>query len=223
MWVCDYTIYRVVLVGIVQKDMSLRIGWKGLESGDPSWIRQRGAGTIISRRLSPFSFRVASMLSRGGKSLRKDHCAPTRSHDRRIATHRRRVPCVIGVTGTVEIFIGSSLLLRYVSVLQYYIGPLSFLLIRRGGLNIEVWVNARISARDVRLRASWLPTEQTATMTRTMYNTLFSRVERLDMRSCEPLLIIMLRVPSYHADHRSYRFASILSFDRNTRRNSRVR
>jgi len=40
--VCDYTIYRAVLVGIVQKDMSLRIGWKGLESGDPFWI-QRGA------------------------------------------------------------------------------------------------------------------------------------------------------------------------------------
>jgi len=94
--VCDYTIYRAVLVGIVQKDMSLRIGWKGLESGDsvlnPTW---RKAGTIISRRLSPFGFRVASMLSREGKSLCKDHCAPTRSHDRRIATHRRRVLCVI--------------------------------------------------------------------------------------------------------------------------------
>lgn len=51
----------------------------------------RKAGTVISRRLSPFSFRVASMLSRGGKSLRRDHCAPTRSHDCHIATHRRRL------------------------------------------------------------------------------------------------------------------------------------
>lgn len=105
----------------------------------------RKAGTIISRRLLPFSFRIASMLSRRGKSLRKDHCAPMRSHDRRIATYRRRVLYVVGVTGAVEIFIGSSLLLRYISGLHW--SPRLGEDIHRGAR-----VNARISVRDVRLR-----------------------------------------------------------------------
>jgi len=61
------------------------------------------------------------MLSRGGKSLCKDHCAPTRSHDRRIATHRH-VLYVVGVTGTVEIFI--SLRHYYYVTYRDYIGPL---------------------------------------------------------------------------------------------------
>lgn len=112
-----------------------------LDPESPMW---RKAGTIISQRLLPFSFRVASMLSQGGKSLRRHHCAPMRSHDCRIATHRRRVLCVVGVTGTVEIFIGD----RHYYYVTYrdYIGPL-----RLGG-SIQARVNARISVRDVRLR-----------------------------------------------------------------------
>lgn len=119
-----------VSVSIRQKGYvsTLRIAMKGfrkraaIRAGSqlPMW---RKAGTIISRRLLPFSFRVTPMLSRGGKSLRRDHCAPTRSHDRRIATHRRRVLCVVGVTGTVEIFIDSSLLLRYISELHWPLLP----------------------------------------------------------------------------------------------------
>jgi len=98
------------------------------------------------------------MLSRGGKSLCKDHCAPTRSHDRRIATHRH-VLYVVGVTGTVEIFIASSLLLRYISGLHRSPSP-----IRR-----VVYIQL---TRDIRLRK--LVAGETKPSRRRARRTLFS-------------------------------------------------
>lgn len=169
----------------------------------------RKAGTIISRRLLPFSFRVASMLSRGGKSLRKDHCAPMRSHDRRIATHRHRVLCVVGVTGAVEIFIGSLLLLYYISTLHW--SPRLGEGVRTPGLELtRGWACKTCNS------AGWSPARQTSSRR----NTLFSRVvKEHDMRSYAIVNYYVARIElSRGSSRRSYHFG-----EKNTRKNSRLR
>lgn len=80
-----------------------------------------GAGTIISQCLLPFGFSCNLDVISGRKSLRADHCAQTRRHDRYIAT-RYRVLYVVGVTRHYTRSL-SALYYYYYVIYRDYIDP----------------------------------------------------------------------------------------------------